>query len=167
MRLRRHVPIVTVVVVASLSVVACGSGAPAKSTNALQMRPVEKASSGSCATGSRTTNPPGASAAELSSLNGDTCFTLGKQVVGFNHAAEAPSSAGTPANPQLLVTLPAGTSTALNTYAGKHVGRMLAVVMFGKVLEAPQIEAAAFNRNIGLTGLTAGQAHTVQTTLTP
>ncbi|MDQ2727241.1 MAG: hypothetical protein M3Y91_05120 [Actinomycetota bacterium] len=160
---------VTVAAVAvSLSVVGCGGGASAKTADALQMRPVEKTSHGSCATGSRTTNPPGASPAELSSLNGDTCFTLGRQVVGFDRAgAGVPSSTGSLASPRLLVTLPAGTSTALNAYAGKHVGDMLAVVMFGKVLEAPQIEAASFNGNIVLTGLTPGQAHMVQTALAP
>lgn len=151
----------------TVALMGCASGGSATKTNALQMRPVEKTSGGSCATPSQKTNPPGSSPTELMSLYGDTCFTLGAQVAGLDRAKSVPSSAGSPANPELFVTLPAATSTALNTYAKRNAGRMLAVVMFGKVLEAPRLEASAFNGTIAVTGLTAGQTHRVQTALAP
>ena len=129
------------------------------------MRPVLATSNGSCST-SASTSPSEAVPAKLSSLSGQTCYSLAAQVVGINRAQASPqqySGSGS----VVVVSLTPAELTILNSYAATHYnsGTSLAMVMFGKVLEAAPILSPQFAPALVLNGLSEGQIHHVEVAL--
>ncbi len=106
----------------------------------LQLRPVISQQSGSCPAASASPAPY--AAARFPGSGG--CYLLGPVVLTITHAA-VNAQPGLNNELTLDVTFNQADSVAFNEMAARYLERQVAIVMFGRVLMAPTIQAAQYN----------------------
>ena len=126
---------------------------PARST--LQFRPVLDMTAASCSTPGE--NPSAEADANLPDAKGSRCFRLGPAGLTVTKAkADAVHGIGGTVNVELQFS--SADARLFDDLGSANYQRQVAVVMFGEVLSAPQINATQFNGRAEISGLTPEQA---------
>jgi hypothetical protein len=107
----------------------------------LQLRPVLSSATAGCA--SLTTDPPEDQPATVGNQDGRVCYSLGPAAMTITSATVEPES--DVSGLQVSVILGPGDAASLDRLASANYQKQVAMVMFGKVLASPTINATQFN----------------------
>lgn len=129
----------------------------------MQLRRVVSEEAGACPTG-YDADPPAGAAVRLPDPQGRVCYTLGpaQLSIGRSRARVTADQSGRSA---VVFAVPAGVAAAFDRLARADYHQQVAVVMFGRVMAAPEVNSTSFHGSGVISGLDPATAAKVAAAL--
>lgn len=123
----------------------------------MQLRPVLSQSSGPCPATFKT-NPPENAPVQLQGVQGQVCYSLGPSQMTIRHAKATVVTEPYSGQDAVTFELSGSDSAAFDRLAQANYHQLVAIVMFGEVMSAPEINATSFHGTGEIAGLDSATA---------